>query len=296
MMVLEYANHGSLRDYLRKNHHKLIWAEKLEILINIIDNLEFIHDRGYIHKDLHSGNILQFYYNGLIDTKITDLGLAQYSIDNSNSSSSTSVCGVLPYMAPEIINGKPYTFASDIYSFGIIMVEVSTGKPPYENISHDVFLAIEICNGLRPKVTKGTPKCYINLVNRCLDANPEERPKSKEILKIIRNWRFSHDHTLSNSGGIKMLEEFINADKMKIPQGSSAKTMLHPGAVYTSRVMSFNSLCEPKNSVGIQIEDSEDKNINNPYELKSYVEVQSEGKNNYVVSNSDYNYFMFFFN
>ena len=68
----------------------------MEILINIIVNLDFIHYR----------NILQFYYNDWIDINITDLGLAQLS-DNSNSSNSTSVCGVLPYIAPEIINRKP---------------------------------------------------------------------------------------------------------------------------------------------------------------------------------------------
>ncbi|POG56632.1 kinase-like domain-containing protein, partial [Rhizophagus irregularis DAOM 181602=DAOM 197198] len=182
MMVLEYATHGNLRDYLKKNHCNLKWTDKLEILINIIANLKFIHDRNYIHKNIHSGNILQFYYDDLIDTKITDLGLAQHLSDNSSFSNSTSVCEVLPYMAPEILNGKPYTFASDIYSFGIIMVEVSTGKPLYGNIPHDEKLALEICNGLRPKVAKGTPKCYIDLVTQCLDANPDKRSTSKEIL------------------------------------------------------------------------------------------------------------------
>src|SRR6266498_2994797 len=155
MMVLEHASDGSLRDYLKKKFSKLKWEDKLEILLNIIHNLEFIHDKNYIHKDLHSGNILQFYYNGRIDTKITDLGLAQL-VDNSNSPDSISVCGVLPYIAPEILNGKPYTKASDIYSFGIIMIEVSTGKPPYGSVSHDGKLALAICNGLRPTVTKET--------------------------------------------------------------------------------------------------------------------------------------------
>src|SRR5256885_658922 len=95
MMVLEYAENGSLRDFLQNHFSELKWGTKLEILRNIIDNLEFIHNRKYIHKDLHSGNILQFYSQGWSDsTKITDLGLAQ-SIDNSNSS---IVCGVLPYI------------------------------------------------------------------------------------------------------------------------------------------------------------------------------------------------------
>ena len=62
-----------------------------------------------------------------METKITDLGLAQL-INNSKSSNCSSVCGVLPYIAPEVLDGRPYTFASDIYSFGIIMVEVSTGN------------------------------------------------------------------------------------------------------------------------------------------------------------------------
>src|ERR1051325_5886535 len=126
MMVLEYAENGNLREYLKKNFLKLKWEDKLEILRSIIDNLEFIHNRNYIHKDLHSGNILQFHYYEWCDTKITDLGLAQ-SINNSKSTNTSSVCGVLPYIAPEVLDGKPYTFASDIYSFGIIMVEISTG-------------------------------------------------------------------------------------------------------------------------------------------------------------------------
>src|SRR6266542_550535 len=100
----------------------------------------------------------------------------------------TNACGVLPYMAPEILDKKPYTFASDIYSFGIIMIEISTGKPPYGNVPHDENLALAICNGLRPRVAKGTPKCYIDLVNQCLDANPENRPSAKELKEITFNW------------------------------------------------------------------------------------------------------------
>jgi len=71
---------------------------------------------------LHSGNVLKG-----DETHIADFGFSQ-SIYNSSSSTSTNVCGVLPYIAPEILNRKPYTFASDIYSFGIIIVEVSNGK------------------------------------------------------------------------------------------------------------------------------------------------------------------------
>ena len=99
-MVLEYAENGNLRKYL-ENNFNLTWNEKLQFLNNIAWNLHIIHSKKYVHKDLHSGNILQF---DKINTKITDLGFAQL-IKNSKSS---NVCGVLPYIAPEVLVGRPY--------------------------------------------------------------------------------------------------------------------------------------------------------------------------------------------
>jgi len=237
-MVLEYAENDNLRKYLKNEFLNLIWKEKLQFLYHIAHNIFTIHSKEYVHKDLHSGNILQF-GTGLGKTKITDLGLAQL-INNSKSSNCSSVCGVLPYIAPEVLDGKPYTFASDIYRFGIIMVEVSTGKPPYGSVSHDEKLALAICNGLRPRVVKGTPQCYI-------DANPEKRPSAFELWNIINNWLY---------GNQKVYKEFINSDGIT-SQGSSSDTATNPEAIYTSRFMSFTNLSKPINSTGVQIEDPE---------------------------------------
>ena len=177
---------------------------------------------------MHGGNILYDVFS-----YISDFGLSQ-SIYIPSSSTSTNVCGVLPYIAPEILNKKPYTFASDIYSFGIIMIEVSTGKPPYENVPHDEKLALAICNGLRPRVAKGTPKCDIDLVNQCLDANPECRPSAKKLRNIIYDWgKQPRDNKES-----EITKEFLNADKIG-PQQSFSETTLHPQATYTSRFLSL---------------------------------------------------------
>ena len=245
-MVLEYAENGNLRKYL-ENNFNLTWKVKLPFLRNIAYSLRTIHNKKYVHKDLHSGNILQFNtIYGL--SKITDLGLAQF-INNSKSSNSSSVCGVLPYIAPEVLDGKPYTFASDVYSFGIIMIEISTGKPPYGSVPHDGKLALAICNGLRPRVAKGTPQCYIDLVNQCLDANPEKRPSIYELWKIINNW-------IRDPNNDKALcKEFIIADK--IDKFILQETEANPEAIYTSRFMSFANLSKPINSTRVQIEDPE---------------------------------------
>ena len=240
-MVLDYAANGNLRDYLKSN---LRWIEKIEILLFILSSLDHIHGRNYVHKNLHYGNIIKFYSG---DMSITDLGLSQL-INNSKSFNISNVCGVLPYIAPEVLDGKPYTFASDIYSFGIMMVEMSTGKPPYGSVPHDEKLALAICNGLRPRVAKGTPQCYIDLVNQCLDANPEKRPSASKLCNIIRD--------------LFMNKEFIEADKI-ISQESFPETAINPEAIYTSRFMRFTNLSKPINSIGVQIEDPEGNNTYN---------------------------------
>src|SRR5688572_9284420 len=105
MMVLGYAKDGNLRNYFKKD---LNWKEKLRMLYEITHSLCSIHNLEFIHKDLHSGNILCDHD----DSYVSDFGLSQLI----NNNSSLSVYGVLPYIAPEVLDKKPYTFASDIYS------------------------------------------------------------------------------------------------------------------------------------------------------------------------------------
>src|SRR5947209_11594912 len=125
------------------------------------------------------------------------------------------------------------------------MVEISTGKPPYGCVPHDERLALAICNGLRPRVAKGTPQFYIDLVNQCLDADPEKRPSASELWNIIFSWESDY--------------EFIEADKI-ISQESFPETETNPEAIYTSRFMSFTNLSRPINSTRVQAEDPEGKN------------------------------------
>jgi serine/threonine protein kinase len=239
MMVLKYADEN-LREYLKKDFYNLNWKKKLDILCNISDALDVIHKSNYIHKNLHSGNILIF-YKEVIVTKIADLGITQLIQNSRSSSYSSNVCGVLPYIAPEVLYGEPYTFASDIYSFGIIMIEMITGKPPYSNVPHDEKLALAICNGLRPRVAKGTPKVYIDLVNQCLDANPEKRPKSLSYyLQYLKRYK-----------------DFIDV----ISHDSTSENKFHSEAIYTSRYMNFTNLSIPRNSTRVQIEDSKGENL-----------------------------------
>ncbi|CAI2170294.1 142_t:CDS:2 [Funneliformis geosporum] len=147
-------------------------------------DLTNLQNLGYCHKDFHSGNILE-------DEQVSyvsDFGLTGPA-DKQNSND--QIYGVLPYIAPEVLNGELYTLAFDIYSFGVIMAELSTGNPPFYDRKHDVSLALDICNGLRPEFGKGTPVIYKKLAYRCLNANPNQRPTADELEKILRFWYYS---------------------------------------------------------------------------------------------------------
>src|SRR5271170_6486910 len=107
----------NLKEYLQQNHNKLTWKERIQITFDIIDSLDSIHKENSIHRDLHSGNILYHQINQVFC--ISDLGFCGPADKPLNS-----IYGNLSYIAPEVIVKKETTFASDIYSFGILMWEI----------------------------------------------------------------------------------------------------------------------------------------------------------------------------
>ena len=172
MIVMQHAEHGSLPSYLDRNINKLTWNMKLQWLGDIAYNLCNIHTMNLIHCDLHGGNIVLNNNKPLI----CDLGLSKFV--NSSQSTTSTVQGVLPYIAPEVLHSHKFTQKSDIYSFGIIMYQIADGEPPFRNwLSDDNLLAMRIYNGLRPEMPDSAPDEYKKLAERCCDADPNKRPK-----------------------------------------------------------------------------------------------------------------------
>jgi serine/threonine protein kinase len=286
MMVLEYAENGSLRNYLDTNHNELNFKSKINYLFNIASGIENIHGNEIIHRDLHIGNILKNYETILI----TDMGLCKPVDYNASENTKNNIYGVLPYIAPEILRGKNYTKAADIYSFGIIMCEVISRLPPYHDLRHDNNLAMKICQGLRPRFNIKVPQSIVHLSKRCLDANPSVRPTALEvrdklwefkinILTDIQKQTNEENNNLSNSKRCldanpsvrptafevrdKLWEFKIdiltdiqkqtneeNNDNLSNSNKSQASSSIktHPEAIYISRLLNFNDLPEPKNS------------------------------------------------
>ncbi|POG57988.1 kinase-like domain-containing protein [Rhizophagus irregularis DAOM 181602=DAOM 197198] len=231
---MDYANKGNLRGNLTRII-KRDWNQKLYMLFEIIYGLNGIHSRDLIHCDFHDGNILNHNENKIY---ISDLGLCK---PVKSYLKKYDICGVIPFMAPEILRGKSYTPASDIYSFSIIMWEITSGIPPFNNREHDIQLSLSICKGERPEIIENTPQCYVDLMKKCWNEDSSKRPSSKEVLDIIGKWIFRPDEVKVEDINEELkcnIMEFINAP---IGHNNSLTTKSHPQACYTSRLLDFTS-------------------------------------------------------
>ncbi|CAI2161780.1 19393_t:CDS:2 [Funneliformis geosporum] len=101
---------------------------------------------------------------------------------------SNQIYGVLPYIAPEILRGESYSTASDIYSFGIIMNTLATGKRPWCDRAHDLSLAKDICDGKKLAIPDDTPIFYAELMSKCCDNNPNNRPTASYLNEKLGEW------------------------------------------------------------------------------------------------------------
>jgi len=193
MIVMQYANNGSLLSYLDQNINNLTWKIKLRYLKGVADYLDAIHYAGSVHCDLHGGNIV-FHDNSdcsksetekdfrISDTFICDLGLSR-SVNSSESSS--TIRGVLPFIAPEVLHTCKFTRKSDVYSFGIIMHLIATGESPFRDRPFDRDLVCDIMGGLRPPMPDSAPEEYKKIAELCCDADPGKRPDATTLLKSI---------------------------------------------------------------------------------------------------------------
>ena len=227
MIVMQYANNGSLLSYLGPIINSLSWKMKLQHLWNIAIFLKNIHEVGLVHCDLHGGNIVLDRSTPLI----CDLGLSR-SV-NSRSSDST-IRGVLPFIAPEIFHSCKFTQKSDVYSFGIIVHLIATGEPPFRDRQFDRDLVCDIMGGLRPSMPDSAPEEYKKFAEWYCDADPDKRPDALtlywNINKLIKDVdeNSSDDNTWNaiyhnNVKSLSRLEKESKYSSTLLPTGNLPK-------------------------------------------------------------------------
>ena len=171
-IVMEYIEGKHLKELLKKRGHLTI-TEVVDIMLQITDGMSVAHDSYIIHRDIKPQNIM-ILENGLV--KITDFGIAM-AMNATQLTQTNSVMGSVHYLPPEQANGKGATLQSDIYSMGILMYELLTGKLPYRG-ENAVEIALKHLKEPLPSIREeipNIPNSIENIIKKATAKNIKNR-------------------------------------------------------------------------------------------------------------------------
>ncbi|XP_043917703.1 ephrin type-B receptor 2 isoform X2 [Protopterus annectens] len=191
MIITEFMENGSLDSFLRQNDGQFTVIQLVGILRGIAAGMKYLSDMNYVHRDLAARNIL---VNSNLVCKVSDFGLSRFLEDDTSDPTYTSALGgkiPIRWTAPEAIQYRKFTSASDVWSYGIVMWEVTSyGERPYWDMTNqDVINAIEQDYRLPPPMD--CPTALHQLMLDCWQKDRNSRPKFGQIVntldKMIRN-------------------------------------------------------------------------------------------------------------
>ena len=171
-IVMEYVDGKNLKQLI-KRRTKLSLTEVVDIMKQLTDGISHAHDSFIIHRDIKPQNML-ILDNGLV--KITDFGIA-VALNSTQLTQTNSVMGSVHYLPPEQAAGKGATFKSDIYSLGIMMYELITGKLPFRG-ENAVEIALKQMKEPIPSIREDNneiPQSVENIVLKACAKNPKNR-------------------------------------------------------------------------------------------------------------------------
>ncbi|KAM3321239.1 serine/threonine-protein kinase STY13 [Capsicum chacoense] len=179
-IVTDYARGGSVRQFLSSRQNRAV-PLKLAVkqALDVARGMEYVHSQHLIHRDLKSDNLLIAADKSI---KIADFGVARIEVLNEEMTPET---GTYRWMAPEMIQHRPYTQKVDVYSFGIVLWELVTGLLPFQNMTA-VQAAFNVVNkGLRPTIPTDCLPVLSDIITCCWDANSDKRPTFSEVVKML---------------------------------------------------------------------------------------------------------------
>ncbi|PIN10055.1 Tyrosine kinase [Handroanthus impetiginosus] len=179
-IVTEFMSGGSVYDFLHKQKGVFKLPAILKVAIDVSKGMSYLHQNNIIHRDLKAANLLMD-ENDVV--KIADFGVARVQVQSGVMTAET---GTYRWMAPEVIEHKPYDHKADVFSFGIVLWELLTRKLPYAHLTPLQAAVGVVQKGLRPKIPKHTHPLVVELLERCWQQEPSLRPGFSEIIEILQ--------------------------------------------------------------------------------------------------------------
>ncbi|RAL46575.1 hypothetical protein DM860_004854 [Cuscuta australis] len=218
MLVYEYVPNNTLEFHLHgKGQPVMDWPTRLKIAVGSAKGLSYLHEDCHpriIHRDIKSANIL---LDNQFEAMVADFGLAKLSTDN-NTHVSTRVMGTFGYLAPEYASSGKLTEKSDVFSFGVMLLELITGRRPLDLTNN--LMEDSLVDWARPLIAKAVedgnydeladPRLEGNYnshemgrmvacAGACIRHSAKRRPKMSQI---VRAWEGDFSLEDLNDGGV----------------------------------------------------------------------------------------------
>ncbi|KAM3228114.1 hypothetical protein ACQJBY_059681 [Aegilops geniculata] len=205
LLVYPYMPNGSVADRLREYHHGkpcLDWSKRMQIAIGAARGLLYLHEQcnpKIIHRDVKAANIL---LDGSFEAVVGDFGLAKL-LDRQDSHVTTAVRGTVGHIAPEYLSTGQSSEKTDVYGFGILLLELITGPKTLSNghgqsqkgmiidwvreLNEEKKLDKLVDRDLKDSFDVAELECAVDVILQCTLTNPILRPKMSEVLQALES-------------------------------------------------------------------------------------------------------------
>ncbi|KAH7365308.1 hypothetical protein KP509_18G020000 [Ceratopteris richardii] len=181
VLVYEFMSEGSLFEHLHgpyfEHNSVLPWITRLRIILNAAEGLSYLHEGcspQIIHRDIKSSNIL---LNAQMEAKISDFGISRNQLISGTGSLPTAVMGTPGYVDPEYIGSLKMTEQIDVYSFGVLLFEIVSGRPPIFE-SPPSKQTISITNWVKPLIPRG-------IIDDIVDPSLQGQYNVESVWKVV---------------------------------------------------------------------------------------------------------------
>ncbi|GER30269.1 leucine-rich repeat receptor kinase [Striga asiatica] len=200
LLIYDFLPGGSLDEALHERGEQLDWETRLNIIMGASKGLAYLHhdcSPRIIHRDIKSSNIL---LDGNFDARVSDFGLAKL-LKDEESHITTIVAGTFGYLAPEYMQSGRATEKTDVYSFGVLVLEIVSGKRPTDASFIEKGLNIvgwlnylvsenrqrEIVDPHCERVHTESLDALLSIAIQCVSSSPEDRPTMHRVIQILES-------------------------------------------------------------------------------------------------------------
>ncbi|KAG6636343.1 hypothetical protein I3843_11G103800 [Carya illinoinensis] len=200
LLIYDFLPGGSLDEALHERSEQLDWDARLNIILGAAKGLAYLHhdcSPRIIHRDIKSSNIL---LDSNLEARVSDFGLAKL-LEDEESHITTIVAGTFGYLAPEYMQSGRATEKTDVYSFGVLVLEVLSGKRPTD--ASFIEKGLNIVGWLNFLVTESRQReivdtqcegvqaesldALLSVAIQCVSSSPEERPTMHRVVQLLES-------------------------------------------------------------------------------------------------------------